>query len=161
MTAEIAPVSATRPPGGRHWDDLALALAPDRALLGPTAAAYLVWVLDAHDAQLRRDGRRPGDAVERTHVRQVLEYVAAGGRASDARRGHEDVPRSPRVPASRPMTDPVTTPQAAELLGRSRRQASRLARGGAFQSARKLAAGYAIERAEVLAYAKHANQETP
>lgn len=110
----------------RPWDGLAFVLggSPSAAVLSPQACALLLPALSYY---LGRESIVPVSGPGR-HLRDVLTVVAA-----QAQRGHEDVPAT-FDPAQSVAW--ISTGQAAERLGLSRRHCTRLAVSGELGRAR-------------------------
>jgi len=135
-------------PQVRAWDGLAVAISPDRALLGPEAARMLVAALDFY---LRREASVRHSPQAR-HVRDVLALVG-----SPTRIGHADV-RSEDESASSSAW--ITTADVAEQLGCSRRHASRLVTAEVFGQALRRKGRWLVRRDEVTAYVAMRNERT-
>lgn len=137
MTVVLDDMVGEPPP---YWDATAVAIAPDRMLLGPEAALIVAKALD----RIRRaDGVPLSPAV--AHVRRVALSVAAA-----ARGGHGDVPKRPDPAESGSW---ISTTEAALRLGLSARHVRRLAHQGAFGSVQTSGKNLRVQEAEVSIYA--------
>lgn len=129
----------------RAWEGLAVAVSPDRALLGPEAAALLVGALDAV-VRVERTRLSPQAA----HVRSVLALVSAQLSRAGMVIGHEDV-RSEAASAGSSVW--ITTAEAAAQLGLTQRHCSRLAAAEEFGVARRQGRRWLVRQNEVTAWA--------
>lgn len=123
-----------------YWNATAVAIAPDRMLLGPEAALIVARALDRIRSA---DGVPLSPAV--AHVRRVALSVAAC-----ARSGHGDVPKRPDPSESGAW---ISTTEAARRLGFTARHVRRLAHQGAFGSVHTSGKNLRVQEAEVSIYA--------
>lgn len=134
------------------WDGLAVRISDDRLVLGPEAARILAAALQVYlRIEYRRaaaDGGVSGPAAWLLH--------ALNATAAHARRGHEDVLE---VEESSESSTWISTTRAAELLGLSRRQVTRLATAEAFGPTSRSGPRLLVSETQVLAYS--ANRSRP
>lgn len=138
---------------GDAWDGLALRVSDDRLVLGPEGARILAAALAVYlQVEYRRaaaDGTVSGPAGWLLHVLKAT--------ASHAHRGHEDVPEASDSSES---TTWISTTRAAELLGLSRRQVTRLAAAESFGPVLNSGCRFLVSETQVLAYSAARSRPT-
>jgi len=134
------------------WAGLAVAISTDRALIGPDAARLLLGLISTTERLARRDGI--GLSPQLSGLRDVLRVIAA------AEPSHRDVQADPDLAPSED-DQRIGLGEASKLLGRSRRQTSRLAAAGNFGPTQRLGQARLVSRSEVVAYIVQREAPTP
>ncbi len=134
------------------WRGLAVAISADRMLVTSEGAALLLGVVGVTERLGRRDGI--GLSPQLAAVRDVLRVIAA------AEPSHRDVQAGPDLAPSED-DQRIGLGEASKLLGRSRRQTSRLAAAGSFGPTQRLGQARLVSRSEVVAYIVQREATTP
>jgi excisionase family DNA binding protein len=124
-----------------------LALRGGDVLLDIEGARYTLLALRQYERAMAHNALEL--AAPLRAVMALLEKACRSGASAD---GSPELPQPASRAWSPALVDPLTVLEVAEMLGCSRRYVTELCAAGRFETARKVARAWQIERAEALSF---------